>query len=234
MRKAIKKYNILTRILILMVFGLFIGLTIISCNKSPNISGTKWTSGPIGEDIKFKEGVTIEFFSDHTFSQRLFFQTMIGKWTILDDGSIKMEHANPINPYFTIANIEGEQLKITDQFGSSYFLNRFKPIPLPDMAKMQIKSLEIALKLYKLDNGIYPSTQQGLKALVQAPTIGKIPPKWRQGGYLEKNKVPKDPWGNDYIYISPGAHSDFDLISLGADGEFGGKGDDKDINNWEN
>lgn len=100
-------------------------------------------------------------------------------------------------------------------------------------AKMQIESLDSALKLYKLDNGGYPTTEQGLKALVEAPTVGKLPKNWRQGGYLEKGKTPKDPWNNEFVYVSPGSHGDFDLTSLGADGEPGGEGVDKDINNWE-
>ena len=100
-------------------------------------------------------------------------------------------------------------------------------------AKMQIESLESALKIYKLDNGSYPTTEQGLKALVEAPTAGNIPKNWRQGGYLEKGKVPKDPLGNEFVYVSPGSHGDFDLSSLGADGEPGGEDVNKDINNWE-
>jgi general secretion pathway protein G len=100
--------------------------------------------------------------------------------------------------------------------------------------KMDIASLETALKMYKLDNGVYPSTEQGLQALVEAPESGVIPKKWRKGGYIEKNKVPKDPWGNEFVYISPGLHGDFDIISFGLDGVPGGEGDDnKDINNWE-
>ena len=100
-------------------------------------------------------------------------------------------------------------------------------------AKIQMESFESALKLYKLDNGGYPTTEQGLKALVEAPTAGNLPKNWRQGGYLEKGKVPKDPWGNEFIYVSPGSHGDFDLSCLGKDGEAGGEGVDKDINNWE-
>jgi general secretion pathway protein G len=99
--------------------------------------------------------------------------------------------------------------------------------------KVQIKSIETALKLYKLDNGVYPTTEQGLEALVQAPEVGQLAKSWREGGYLEKGKVPQDPWGNDYIYLSPGVHSDFDLMSYGADGEQGGEGKYADINNWE-
>jgi general secretion pathway protein G len=100
-------------------------------------------------------------------------------------------------------------------------------------AQMDIASLETALKLYRLDNGFYPSTEQGLAALVQVPQSGQIPKKWKAGGYLEKNLVPRDPWGNDYLYLSPGNHSDFDILSYGADGVAGGEGKDKDINNWE-
>jgi len=100
-------------------------------------------------------------------------------------------------------------------------------------ARIQIESLESALKLYKLDNGSYPTTEQGLKALVESPSVGNLPKNWRQGGYLEKGKVPKDPWKNDYIYVFPGSHGDFDLSSLGADGEPGGEDVNKDINNWE-
>lgn len=100
-------------------------------------------------------------------------------------------------------------------------------------ARMDIKSLETALKLYRLDNGNYPTTEQGLQALVEAPTVGQLPRKWRKGGYLEKGSVPKDPWGYDYIYLSPGLHGSFDLSSYGSDGEQGGEGNDADINSWE-
>jgi general secretion pathway protein G len=100
-------------------------------------------------------------------------------------------------------------------------------------AKMQIMGIETALKMYKLDNGNYPSTEQGLEALVQPPEVGQLAKNWRKGGYLEKNNVPKDPWGNEYVYLSPGVHSDFDLISYGADGEPGGEETNADINNWD-
>ena len=100
-------------------------------------------------------------------------------------------------------------------------------------AQIQIESIETALKLYKLDNGSYPTTEQGLQALVEPPSVGKLASDWREGGYLEKGKVPKDPWGNEYVYLSPGIHGDFDLVSYGADGETGGEGKDMDINNWE-
>lgn len=100
-------------------------------------------------------------------------------------------------------------------------------------AALQIQSLETALKMYKLDNDVYPSTDQGLQALVEPPSTGKLPPKWRPGGYLEKPKVPLDPWGNEYVYLSPGVHGDIDISSYGQDGEEGGEGDARDINNWD-
>ncbi len=101
------------------------------------------------------------------------------------------------------------------------------------MAGAQMGSLETALESYRLDNGSYPSTEQGLQALIEAPTSGKSASKWREGGYMKKRKVPADPWGRAYVYLSPGTHSDFDIISYGADGESGGEGADADINNWE-
>ena len=100
-------------------------------------------------------------------------------------------------------------------------------------AQVQIESIETALRLYKLDNGSYPTTEQGLQALVEAPTVGELPRAWREGGYLEKGKVPKDPWGNEYIYLSPGPHGEYDLSSYGADGQPGGDDKNKDINSWD-
>jgi general secretion pathway protein G len=100
-------------------------------------------------------------------------------------------------------------------------------------ARVDITNLETALKLYKLDNGVYPTTEQGLQALVEAPETGTTPRNWREGGYLEKNRVPKDPWGNDFVYLSPGVNGDFDLSSYGADGLAGGEGINADVNNWE-
>ncbi len=91
-------------------------------------------------------------------------------------------------------------------------------------AKIQIESLETALKLFKLDAGMYPDTEQSLQALVEIPEVGRIPKKWRKGGYLEKGKVPKDPWGNEFVYLSPGVNGDYDIVSYGADGVPGGEG----------
>jgi general secretion pathway protein G len=99
-------------------------------------------------------------------------------------------------------------------------------------AKIQIKNFETALKLFKLDNGFYPGTEQGLMSLVEKPTVGQIPQKYREGGYLEQKRIPLDPWGNPYIYISPGIYGDFDIISYGADGKEGGGGKNTDIESW--
>ena len=100
-------------------------------------------------------------------------------------------------------------------------------------AALQIRSIESALKLYKLDNGVYPDTEQGLEALIRNPETGITPKNWREGGYLESSKVPKDPWSNPFVYIMPGQHGDFDLSAYGLDREKGGDGNNADINNWE-
>ena len=100
-------------------------------------------------------------------------------------------------------------------------------------AVVQMRNIESALQLYRLDNGSYPPTEQGLEALVKQPSVGQVSTHWREGGYLEKGKIPKDPWGNPYVYLSPGVHNpDYDLKSLGADGAEGGEGKDADIENW--
>lgn len=100
-------------------------------------------------------------------------------------------------------------------------------------AKVQMKNFETALKLYKLDNGNYPTTEQGLTALVAKPTVGTIPKNYKSEGYIESKKIPKDPWGSDYVYLSPGEHGDFDIYSFGADGAKGGEGKGADITSWE-
>lgn len=101
-------------------------------------------------------------------------------------------------------------------------------------AKVQIRNIEGALQLYKLDNGVYPTTEQGLKALVEKPSVGVIPKKWKIGGYLPK--LPEDPWGNPYKYLSPVQRGDqkidYEVTSLGTDGEVGGEGVNADITNW--
>ena len=100
-------------------------------------------------------------------------------------------------------------------------------------AKVQIRNLETALKLFKMDNGFYPDTEQGLQALVEKPVGGRVPPNFREGGYLEQKKIPQDPWGNTYVYVSPGLNGDYDLFSYGADGKEGGEGKDGDIKSWD-
>lgn len=100
-----------------------------------------------------------------------------------------------------------------------------------DTARIQIESIGSALKMYKLDNATYPTTEQGLDALVNMPQSGNPPKHWRKGGYMEK--IPKDPWGNDYVYMFPGAHKDFDLFSYGADGVSGGEDFNSDVTNWD-
>lgn len=97
-----------------------------------------------------------------------------------------------------------------------------------DSAKLQIEEFGASLDLFKLETGRYPTSQEGLQALVQAPSglTG-----WN-GPYLKKKTVPKDPWGNEYHYVSPGQHDLYDLSSLGADNREGGEGDDKDLTSW--
>jgi general secretion pathway protein G len=97
-------------------------------------------------------------------------------------------------------------------------------------AKTDITSIANALKIYKLDNGRYPTTDQGLQALVTKPTTGTIPNGWK--GYLDK--LPDDPWQKPYQYAAPGSHgTDFDVFSFGADGQPGGEGEDADIGSWQ-
>ena len=99
-------------------------------------------------------------------------------------------------------------------------------------AKSDIQSLTSALQLYKLDNGSYPTTEQGLKALTQKPTVAPVPNNWKTGGYLDK--LPQDPWGRDFQYLSPGVKGEVDVFSFGADGAPGGEGADADIGSWNN
>ncbi len=96
-------------------------------------------------------------------------------------------------------------------------------------AKVQVEELAGALDMYRIDVGSYPTTEQGLKALVEKPANVSI---WN-GPYLRKNKVPQDPWLKDYHYVSPGKHGKFDVFSYGADGREGGEGEDSDLVSWE-
>jgi general secretion pathway protein G len=97
-------------------------------------------------------------------------------------------------------------------------------------AKQDVQSLVTTLNIYKLDNFNYPSTQQGLEALVQRPTGAPDAPNWKEGGYLDR--LPRDPWGNPYEYLSPGRNGEFDVYTLGKDGQPGGDGFNADVGNW--
>lgn len=97
-------------------------------------------------------------------------------------------------------------------------------------AKQDVQALKGAMDLYKLDNFNYPSTDQGLQALVQKPAGSPEARNWKQGGYLDR--LPSDPWGSGYQYLNPGIHAEVDIFSLGADGRPGGEGINADIGNW--
>ena len=97
-------------------------------------------------------------------------------------------------------------------------------------AQADFKAIETALKIYRLDNYVYPTTEQGLEALVEASTLDPEPRNFKAGGYLEE--LPIDPWGRPYLYLSPGEHHEVDIYSLGADGLSGGEGQSADIGNW--
>ena len=99
-------------------------------------------------------------------------------------------------------------------------------------AKADVQTLSQALSIYKLDNYHYPSTDQGLDALIHKPGGQPDAPNWKSGGYVAQ--LPKDPWGNDYQYVQPGQHGAIDVYSLGADGKLGGEGFDADVGNWGN
>jgi general secretion pathway protein G len=98
-------------------------------------------------------------------------------------------------------------------------------------AKTDIATILQALKLYRLDNQRYPTTEQGLSALVAKPEQPPLPPNWKPGGYLER--LPKDPWGRPYQYLNPGLKGEIDVFSFGADGQPGGTGFDSDVGSWD-
>lgn len=100
-------------------------------------------------------------------------------------------------------------------------------------AKVDISAIATGLKLYRLDNGNYPTTEQGLLALIEEPKTEPLPRKWHKDGYLDMKQIPKDPWDKEYIYLSPGLHNEYDIISYGADGVPEGEGNDADIKSWE-
>lgn len=93
------------------------------------------------------------------------------------------------------------------------------------------KGIESALKMYRLDNFVYPSSEQGLEALKDRPSIDPVPRQYRSNGYLER--LPTDPWNRPYLYLSPGEEEEFDIYTLGADGVAGGEGQNADLNNWK-
>ena len=97
-------------------------------------------------------------------------------------------------------------------------------------AKTDIATLMQSLKLYRLDNQRYPSSEQGLQALVERPTLEPVPGNWKAGGYLDR--LPNDPWGNAYNYLNPGLRGEIDVFSFGADGRAGGEGADADVGSW--
>jgi general secretion pathway protein G len=98
-------------------------------------------------------------------------------------------------------------------------------------AKQDIGTVMQALKLYRRDNGRYPTQEQGLRALIEKPATDPVPNIWKDGGYLER--LPNDPWGNAYQYFNPGVHSEIDVFSYGADSMQGGESNDADIGSWE-
>jgi general secretion pathway protein G len=105
----------------------------------------------------------------------------------------------------------------------------------PDQARItkaaqDIRILENSLRLYRLDNFVYPTTEQGLEALVVRPTTPPEPRRWKEGGYVDR--LPRDPWGNEYQYLNPGVHGEIDIFSYGADGRPGGEGVNAEIGNW--
>ncbi len=97
-------------------------------------------------------------------------------------------------------------------------------------ARQDISTIMQALRLYRLDNLRYPTTEQGLAALVSRPTIAPLPANWKPGGYLER--LPRDPWGHPYQYLNPGLRGEIDVFSFGADGVAGGEGNDADVGSW--
>ena len=100
-------------------------------------------------------------------------------------------------------------------------------------AKQDIRAIQTAMEMYRLDNFDYPSTEQGIRALIQRPTGQPEPRNWQEGGYLPGNEVPRDPWGQPYQYLKPGVHGEIDIFTLGRDGRPGGEGPDADIGNWD-
>lgn len=119
---------------------------------------------------------------------------------------------------------------------SLIIIPRFMDIPQKarvEAARQQIASFALALDRYNLDNGVYPTTEQGLRALVEKPSTDPVPMNYSEGGYLKKREIPKDPWGREFIYRSPGTQgNEYEIMSYGADGQEGGEGINSDIKSW--
>jgi general secretion pathway protein G len=155
-----------------------------------------------------------------------------GKFVEAEGVLKKIASQYPKTKAATEALKELEQMKAENTFSnifsetSSYQAKKVK-------AQVDIQGFETAVLLYKLDNDMYPTQEQGLKSLVSVPDTGNIPKNWRKSGYIEKGKSFKDPWGNDYVYLNPGIHGKFDITSYGADGKQGGEEENADINSWD-
>lgn len=165
--------------------------------------------------------------------------------TLMEDAMIQQQTHNYSKPEISVDHLEEEDQQQSAHKGFSFLeimiiiviMAGIAAIVGPslfqkldeakiDQARIQMKSISAALDLYHLDNSTFPTTEQGLEAMMSKPEIGRIPNNWR-GPYLKGSSVPKDPWSRDYVYISNG--TSIELTSLGADGEEGGEGSSADI-----
>lgn len=146
---------------------------------------------------------------------------------------LNMKQMNKRNKGFTLTEIL-IALAIVAIMGTVVTLNLIGNTDKANLQKLKadLGTMKTALTTYKLDNGFYPTTEQGLEALIHRPTGDPIPQNYPSGGYLGSSALPKDPWRRDYIYIYPGRNGDFDLYTLGGDGREGGEGENMDIGNW--
>jgi general secretion pathway protein G len=151
------------------------------------------------------------------------------------EASARTAVARPRDPGFTLIEIMAVVL-IIGLLGTIVGAVVFSQVDKARVttATTQIRQLEAALDFYRMDNGRYPTTEQGLDALVHKPSIEPEPRFYRPEGYLQGGRLPADPWGEAYQYVAPGSHNPhaFDLWTLGADGKAGGEGVDSDVGNW--